>query len=491
MAGVESVLCSKKTIDKGVLIKICPITSGCPTKMSKDEAVRRCTANQKMAAEPARKRIAGGTRYSLRPGKWCLVCQGKQWPDELEIIDSTEVEGMATQRHKGTCDGCGTAGVVVGKNYKKMMCTVCNTAYASVNNRLPVVAAAVVELGKVSEFMGLVGSSLPEQVGDAVESVVLARIAKAVGYDGKDADGLVAAVEQIAAAREELSGKLTPTLEQNERMLDGLATTTIDRDRAINLLRSANAAMPDGEVEYEQLPERIARLAADYNALLVESRAYGEPAPDVIRALGMPDGSTVSQVWEAAIQTCAQLEALERVVFSVDQVVDEPSITASEWHHICRALFGDQAAHMQFEEDEECTSMAILQTCAQLEATERELHSCMDASLDSMLTLTNLRMALGVEDEQVDLVSPVAELAQGFDRYKEHAEQLAAENSSLAGRISDLETGGGASQQGTLYTLPPCGKTIDGHLLDLALAILRGEVSGILPEWISTLREAA
>ena len=105
----------------------CPVTGGCVTRMTKKSFLRVCGRQQELARKKAGKVGWGG------PGsaQFCLECQGKHLPQELEIID---VEAnMPSKKAEGKCDCCGKT-KRVKKVHGYMACSICEHLVRAVKN---------------------------------------------------------------------------------------------------------------------------------------------------------------------------------------------------------------------------------------------------------------------------------------------------------------------------------------------------------------------
>lgn len=110
----------------------CPVTGGCVTRMTKKSFLRVCGRHQ----EQARKNVgkAGWGRRGAE--QYCLECQGKHLPRELEII-CMEVN-MPVNGEEIRCDCCGEK-----KRLKKvhgyLACATCEHLVRGVRNRPEVI----------------------------------------------------------------------------------------------------------------------------------------------------------------------------------------------------------------------------------------------------------------------------------------------------------------------------------------------------------------
>lgn len=291
----------------------CPVTGGLPSRMTEAAFVRACQAHQARSrserAETGGKSTVADSMTMRRAMDPCETCRGNSKPAELEIIPLTEVRQITAEkcqkiqpkkqpekevecmRKKTSCDCCGKA-KALSMCSGDLLCSSCAALAGAMSNRLEDVATMVVKRGKVEDLIGLlVKRSGPEglmqlvqpyldQVTTTVENDTLERIAAAVGCQGKDGEELVGIVEDHEAIRLGQAERYRalckivgcrPDLADPEQGLEAEIRNIIDTanmraddcDRAVSLLRRANVAMPDGEMDLEQLPERIAKISGD------------------------------------------------------------------------------------------------------------------------------------------------------------------------------------------------------------------------------------
>ena len=181
----------KKCKADGFTVKVCPLTSNLPTRMTQKSFDRMCAATKARELEPTR---WGCERMII---SCCTTCKGN--PKGLTIIDEKEMNQVAGIKSKGTCESCKGKNVTIGNNYGLKMCSSCAAVFSAVNNRFPVVAEAVKRTGRTEEAQKLFGSVV-EYAPVQVESTALEEIAAAVGYTGTDGDGLIEEVRRVAQA---------------------------------------------------------------------------------------------------------------------------------------------------------------------------------------------------------------------------------------------------------------------------------------------------
>ncbi len=105
----------------------CPVTGGCVTRMTEESFLRVCGRHQELARKKAGNVGWGG------PGsaQFCIECQGKHLPQELEIIDMEE--NMPSKKAEGKCDCCGKT-KRVKKVHGYMACSICEHLVRAVKN---------------------------------------------------------------------------------------------------------------------------------------------------------------------------------------------------------------------------------------------------------------------------------------------------------------------------------------------------------------------
>lgn len=383
--------------DKGFTLRHCPATSNLPTSMSKSSWESLCRDTRKRELEPPR------IGHEKKIKSFCTVCMGKIPPEKLTIIDLKKEGKMAKGSPRGTCDCCDEKNLLLRSVGDKNMCGKCSTIYSNARNWLPVVEMALADI--YPSKYGTEGFGAPQAPADvvavAVESVAMERISAAVGYEGTDGDGLIAAVEA---------------------------------------------------------------LAADYRALLLADS--WKPSADTIRALGLPEG-TVSRwlVDLATQQIAAQLEDRERES-AVARIDGEQILRMRDLLGLPMVSLKGLVDQVEWLVDrvnaEDDHAQEVLSTAAEINGLKDQVVA--------------VRTALGGTDSNFDIVRAIAEMAQTLDRYKTHCERLTAE------RLVDPFP---------VYSeLRSTGKSIESYILDLSLMALRGEVVGLDPAFISTMREA-
>jgi len=309
---------------------------------------------------------------------------------------------MAKRAPRGTCDGCNETNLLLRAVGDKNMCGKCSTIYSNTRNWLPVVEMALAEIYPEKYGEDRLDRHQPaDVVAVAVESVAMERIAAAVGYQEVDGDGLIAAVEE---------------------------------------------------------------MAADYRALLLADS--WKPSADTIRALGLPEG-TVSRwlVDLATQQISAQLEDREREG-AVARIYGEQILRMRDILGLPMVSLKGLVDQVEWLSDrvnaDDDHAQEVLSTAAEINGLKDQLLA--------------IRTAIGVTDPSFDVVQAISELAQALGRYKAHCERLTAERFAQAAPV--------------FSELACTGKSIESYILDLSLMALRGEVVGLDPAFISTMREA-
>ncbi len=136
MAGVLSVRETKmakgKTVQAARIIRNrlagrCPVTGGCVTRMTEESFLRVCGRHQELARKKAGNVGWGGPCSA----QFCIECQGKHLPQELEIIDMEE--NMPSKKAEGKCDCCGKT-KRVKKVHGYMACSICEHLVRAVKN---------------------------------------------------------------------------------------------------------------------------------------------------------------------------------------------------------------------------------------------------------------------------------------------------------------------------------------------------------------------
>lgn len=247
-----------------------------------------------------------------------------------------EVEQMAKQTQY--CEGCGKA-KALSMCSGELLCSTCANISGVLSKDPGVIAkraikrdvaeALLVQLieQKGGEwFTAQAQQYLPEEIKVDLAKGPLDAIAKLVDCTSEDVNDLVDIIQVNEATRrgyEERHRELCEIVGCSDKFAapgQGLKETircivktaedrTAERDTAVSLLRRANVAMPDGEMDCELLPSRIAKLATDFDRL----RSSTLPR-DLVRALDCPDDQ-----WEmAAVQTAAILEQNNRYTVAIE-----------------------------------------------------------------------------------------------------------------------------------------------------------------------------
>lgn len=392
------------------------------------------------------------------------------------------------------CEVCSTPGVLLRLNHGKNMCATCQSIYAHVHNRLPAIAAALDESGKLDEIVRLIAERIgkaalmrsvqphiPEQVAVNLENDTLDQITEVIGYEGESGEGLIDAVRGLVASAGDV-----PRLWEiaNELGLDVEYSNADDVFQAVRDLAG-----------YQEERQR-------HVSFLVELR-------EILGVVSGPVGDL--------------LEMVRSMVGG-----KQGSISAQQ--ELVQALFGDRRIIGQSIAD-----TAAMQIAAQLEDLQRKVaviclhcgvsdidnailqvaHS--EAIIDDMLLLagdlagpaSDIPMLLKLQGEElhnmrINLQAKQDVITLSSDQISDAEQRLLADEQVFA-RIREVIGKDGIDnvdiptilQQflGCVYDFS-VGKrgtknSVDSHLLDLALDAMRGKITGLDPDRIAMLREAA
>lgn len=144
---VKNFIPSLQCIDKILLMPLCPVTNGRPTRMTAAGFAAACGHHRRNMVSWTH----GHHRADARPN-YCSVCKGKNIPAELEIVtieqmlDSPNKGGdMAGIVKHGPCASCGKT-----KNTTSCsgdhICSSCAALYGAINNRPKTVLKAIKKL---------------------------------------------------------------------------------------------------------------------------------------------------------------------------------------------------------------------------------------------------------------------------------------------------------------------------------------------------------
>jgi hypothetical protein len=272
--------------------------------MTADGFARQCAAKRE-----------GGNRY-------CLVCQGRERPPELEIIDPAEEsaikkhmdEGMG-KISTGTCDNCKRKGIRVQAIKGEKICASCASLYGAIGNRPEAVERALAMLAP--EMLG-------QAVPVAVESAALQRIAEIVGYSGTDGDGLIAAIE-AATVKDSLT-VATGHCERSEAISGGL----LDLARAMGLPATTETAEADIWLAAMQMAaelEEAERADLEYHSLFVGMRGQIErqsaDLKNIKSAIGLPEDAEVSEITAVIAELTQALDRFRNLAEAADKRADK------------------------------------------------------------------------------------------------------------------------------------------------------------------------
>lgn len=267
---------SKQIMDGGgIVVRICPATSGLPTRMSEAGWKALCKSTRQ------RERASGHTAASeiRRRLNYCEICKGKIRPKGLEIIPAAEMAALK-QHHReeeimgkvsGKCTACARSTGALSTCHGERLCASCSAVYAAANNRPTVLVESLRKLQP--QLLEELAGSPTVQV--SVESEALKRIAEAVGYKGEDGEVLVKAVADMANAT-------------NQEVADLQAEVERLREAVGNLF-------PDDLIRALDCPNDQWDLAAIQTAALLDET---DRQLDESRRLGLRKNDTMREQWE-------------------------------------------------------------------------------------------------------------------------------------------------------------------------------------------------
>ena len=147
----------KQAVDAMRPVAVCPVTAGLPTRLTRDGFAAACAGYIKKATEKR-----GPARFQAKKYAYCLECNGRIKPKELQIIsmqllkkEYAENGGGKmgnTKTVAGKCEVCGREKGKVQKNNGVMACSRCTTLQGFVNRNPDVVVQEMVRLGKGHHF---------------------------------------------------------------------------------------------------------------------------------------------------------------------------------------------------------------------------------------------------------------------------------------------------------------------------------------------------
>jgi hypothetical protein len=377
----------------------------------------------------------------------CAVCKGKKRPPELEIIKMEELT-MATKR--GLCEACGEKGLMVSPNYGVNMCSTCKTDHSKVKNRAESVAGAIQRLDMVDWY---VGKLVAEGVTATVDSQIMERIAAAVGYDGKDGDGLIAAVEAMAKSR-----------------LSIITAHRRDEDLLEEISEIVGSGPADPEAGFVDLVKDVRDLVEDHLARL-EADPQQPPVGGMDCTgcavmewgpkLAYECGRAVGIDWQCAGKPTA--EAINDVILGVQQTAALLEEAEGEYAE-------NQYELLRLRRLVQLPGSPIRQVVDQVEHILTALDAGSDVDLD--LVMANDR----VQELETTIDQVRAVIGKPYLR----GEDLIEYCRGLAFYAQPVD----------LPLLRTSGRPAESYILDLALMALRGEVTGLDPNFIGAMREA-
>ena len=404
------------------------------------------------------------------------------WKDKRAMGAQNNMEDEMGKAALGICDVCGERGAL-RTNHGKQMDSSCASIYAHLFNRLDLVAKVVVTGGLTAKFMARVAALcckeemvaamqpyIPESLKIELEDGALDAIAGLVGYVGDDNEGLV-----------ELVGKI----------VDGAAADRADHDRAVGILRRANVAMPDGEMEYDALPERIAKLSAAGSGPAGEQEPVADSIKEafvssqnclaiICRHLGIhPNFDLVSylDIAQAVAQSEATLEDLQCKVEVICRHCGVADVDDAIQHVAHAMAIIDDLMGMVDEWAETPSDISLL-----IEKQGEEL--------------LNMRTNLQAKQDHINMLAEqVSDVEQRLDASNQCIAELRKALGDGAENLLDAELAEAVSVR--LYAadgfaiIQSSGPMRDTVLLDLALDVLRGDVTGIDADRIGMMREIA
>jgi hypothetical protein len=258
--------------DHLIVLKMCPVTNGLPTRMTKPGFDGLCKAQQSASG-----RWAHGV-LDRRQGKvpYCAVCKGKRLPAELEIVKLADLKKNQGENDmpgkkwgNKKCDCCGKEKTIVSQCSGDLVCSACASLYGAINHRPEKVISSINKL-RPELFMELAGSPV---VPVHVESSALKAIAEIVGYEGEDGDQLLQAVRTFGLQEApELPLDLIKALDctaddwemaaiQTAALLEQAIGQRIIDAGQINQLRNDLGALAQGA---DRMREQLDRIKEEY-----------------------------------------------------------------------------------------------------------------------------------------------------------------------------------------------------------------------------------
>jgi hypothetical protein len=125
-----------------ILLRLCPITSGNPTRMT-ETAFRSACERLNMTKE---KRGGFGPRQheTNLHEEHCKQCGG-QYPPELTIITLEDYDMGSVTSYQGTCELCGKHGKTLRKVFDKKVCSVCEHVRRAAHNAPGLLVQSIID----------------------------------------------------------------------------------------------------------------------------------------------------------------------------------------------------------------------------------------------------------------------------------------------------------------------------------------------------------
>ncbi len=273
---------SRKTLARqafdGMVIRICPVTGGRPTRMLRESFQTMCRQH----LERAREKEGGGGREV----PWCLECGGRK-PAELEYLTRKEVkelEGNEMRKSRnGKCDLCGRDRQIK-KNHGREVCSSCAGVQAMISNYPDVLAAEYQRLTGKSLDGGGDGAAAPSGHDD----VLLASILEAMdGESVADAakrmkDVVVSLQNDMAVIAAAVGCEMDGVVDEVQTIVHQFATVGAASELADAIRQALN--VPD-DVAADELPGLIGDLMrerGEYAAELDKLRKQMREQPTAI-----------------------------------------------------------------------------------------------------------------------------------------------------------------------------------------------------------------
>ena len=243
-------------VSRRLVVRICPVTGGRPTKMTEATFMRLCAANRK--TEQA---TEFGHQYHVSCAL-CAICKGNQRPKELTIISLDDMAGMVVEkktnheveqmRKQTKCDGCGKS-KALSMCSGELLCSSCAALAGAVSNRPELVAKMILQRDRAAEI--LAGLGVQGAAVEVVESDIMEQLANILGFAPDQeailADDLLDAVRQLVAASAE------PSIKEE---LVSAQTAIGEICRAVGLDASAEVVEV---LTYKQVVLAVAQTAAE------------------------------------------------------------------------------------------------------------------------------------------------------------------------------------------------------------------------------------